>query len=305
MTGSDVAAERRLFLPQGVGVILCSSACFGVMAVCVNLAAREMGAGQIAFFRFLGSFLVMLAITRGAGLQPQPGNLGALVLRGAVGATAIVLYFIGIAGAGAGLATLIQNTYPVFASIFAALLLGERLSSRLGLALLLNLVGVGTVVVGPGLSLESRAVTGALAAAASAVFAGVAVTAVRHLRQSEGASLITTYFMGVAGLITLPTLLAGLPPATPALVGALLGVVFSSIAGQWLLHHGLGYTTAAQGSLAAATNVLAATSLEAAVFGKAVGPTMLIGALFMFAAIVIARTGPTEPATEPSLPDED
>lgn len=288
MTGSEVATERRSLLPHGVGTILCSSACFGVMAVCVHIASHEMAAGQIAFFRFLGSFTVMLVVTRGRGLRPQAGNLGALVMRGLIGAAAITLYFIGIGGIGAGLATLIQNTYPVFASILAALLLGERFSGRLGAALLLNLSGVAVIVLAPGVSFESRTAMGAIAAASSAVLAGAAVTAVRHLRRSESASLITTYFMGVAALATLPTLLAGLPPASAGLVAALLGVVFSSIAGQWLLHHGLGYATAAQGSLAAATNVLAATSLEAAIYGKAITPPMLFGAALMFTAIVLA-----------------
>lgn len=285
---SEAVAQPRVFLPRGVRTILLSSLCFGTMAVCVHLASREMDAGQIAFFRFLGSFAVMLVATRGRGLRPKAGNVGPLVMRGLIGAGAITLYFIGIGGVGAGLATLIQNTYPVFASIFAAVLLKESFSGRIGAALLLNLTGVLIVVLGPGLHLESHSAIGALAAAASAVLAGGAVTAVRHLRRSEGASLITTYFMGVAGLATLPTLLFGLPEFTPTLVAALLGVVFSSIAGQWLLHHGLGYATAAQGSLAAATNILAATALEAAVFGREITPIMLLGGAFMFAAIVLA-----------------
>lgn len=287
MMRAEAVAEPRTFLPRGVGIILTSSLCFGTMAVCVHLAAREMGAGQIAFFRFLGSFAVMLVATRGRGLRPQPGNLLPLAFRGLIGAAAITFYFIGIAGVGAGLATLIQNTYPVFASIFAAVLLGEALSRRIGAALLLNLTGVLIVVLEPGLHLESRSALGALSAAASALMAGGAVTAVRHLRRSESASLITTYFMGVAGLATMPTLLFGLPPFTPTLVLALLGVILSSIAGQWLLHHGLGYATAAQGSLAAATNILAATALEAMVFGKEITPIMLVGGALMFSAIVL------------------
>lgn len=288
MTGSDAIAARRVFLPQGVRTVLLSSLCFGSMAVCVGLAAREMGAGQIAFFRFLGSFAVMLAATRGRGLRVKPGNLTPVVLRGLIGAAAITLYFIGIGGVGPGLATLIQNTYPVFASIFAAVFLGERLSGRLGAALALNLAGVGVIVLGPGVHLESRIAVGAMSAAASAVLAGTAVTAVRHLRRSESASLITTWFMGVAAVATLPTLTSGLPPITPTLVAALLGVVLTSIAGQWLLHHGLGFTTAAQGSLAAASNVLVATILGALLTGEAVTSSMLAGGALMFSAIVLA-----------------
>lgn len=278
----------RPLLAAGIRTVLLSSLCFGSMAVCVGLAAREMGAAQIAFFRFLGSFAVMLAATRGRGLRVKPGNLGAVVMRGLIGAAAITLYFVGIGGVGPGLATLIQNTYPVFASIFAAIFLGERLTGRLGAALALNLTGVAVIVLGPGVQLESRVALGAISAAASAVLAGTAVTAVRHLRRSESASLITTWFMGVAAVATLPALLPGLPPVTPTLVAALLGVVLTSIAGQWLLHHGLGFTTAAQGSLAAASNVLVATVLGALFTGEAVTGAMLAGGALMFSAIVLA-----------------
>jgi drug/metabolite transporter (DMT)-like permease len=240
----------------------------------------------------------MLVATRGRDLRPRPGSLGPLIFRGLVGAAAITLYFVGIAGVGAGLATLIQNTYPVFASILAALFLAERFSSRLGMALALNLAGVAIIVLAPGVGLAVHSVVGALSAAASAVLAGAAVTAVRHLRRREGASLITTYFMGVAAIATLPTLAWGLPAATPTLVAALVGVVLTSIAGQWLLHHGLGYATAAQGSLAAATNVLAATTLEAAVFGRTITPTMVAGAVLMFSAIALASTDRVREETE-------
>jgi drug/metabolite transporter (DMT)-like permease len=247
-----------------------------------------MSAAEIAFFRFLGSFAVMLAATRGRRLRAQPGNLPALIFRGLIGAAAITLYFLGIDGIGAGLATLIQNTYPVFAALLAALFLGERFSPRLGLALVFSLAGVATVVLGPGASMAEGTVVGALCAAGSALLAATAVTAVRHLRRSESASLITTYFMGVAAVATLPALLEGLPPFTASLTLSLLGVVLFSIAGQWLLHHGLGFTTTVQGSLTAATSVVTATALEAVVFGKAVTSATLLGAALMFGAIVLA-----------------
>lgn len=288
MAGSGAIVERRILVPAGIGPILLSSVCFGVMAVCVHLAAHDMAAPQIAFFRFAGSFGVMLAATRGRRLRPKPGNLGALVFRGLVGAVAITLYFVGIGGVGAGLATLIQNTYPVFAAILAALFLGESFSPRLAMALALSLAGVAIVVLAPGATAGPDAVLGALSAAGSAVLAGAAVTTVRHLRRSENATLITTYFMGVAAIATVPTLFAGLPAATSPLALALLGVVLFSVAGQWLLHHGLGLATAVQGSLAAATSVVTATAIETLVLGKAITPATIVGAGLMFGAIAIA-----------------
>ena len=216
---------------EGVGVILVASVLFGTMALFVRLAAREMPAVQVTFVRFVGSFLILMAMTRGQGLRARRGTVGPLVVRGLIGAAAISLYFIAIAGAGAGLATLLQNGYPVFATSFAALLLGESFSRRLVAALALNLVGIG-LVLGPEARLHPSVAIGALAACGSALLAGGAVTAARRLRRTESATVITTWFMAVGALATAPALASGLPAPSLPLVLALAGVIVTSVAGQ-------------------------------------------------------------------------
>ena len=65
-------------------------------------------------------------------------------------------------------------------------------------------------------------------------------------------------------------------------------VVLTSVAGQWLLHHGLGFTSATQGSLAAATSVLTAAALEAALLGGQLSGGAVIGACLMIVAVGLA-----------------
>jgi drug/metabolite transporter (DMT)-like permease len=282
---------RRLHLTQGIGVILLSSFLFGFMAVSVRIAAREMGAMQIAFFRFIGSLGVMLVATRGEGLRPSGDNLRPLVLRGLIGGSAICLYFIGIRGAGAGPATLLQNTYPVFAALIASTVLGEPFSPRLALALALNLSGAAIVIgVGSGLHLDSAHRLGALSALSAAVLSGGAITAARHLRSRESAAVITTYFMIVGSVITAPSLLADIPPLSRPLALALASVVLTSVGGQWLLHHGLGFTSAVRGSLAAATSVFTASAVAALALDEPLSPRALAGGAFMIVAVGLAAS---------------
>jgi drug/metabolite transporter (DMT)-like permease len=271
----------------GLSVIVAASVLFGGMAVLVRVAAREMPALQVTFVRFLGSFLVMLAMTRGRGLRARRGPVAPLLGRGVLGAAAIALYFLAIAGAGAGLATLLQNGYPVFAATFAAFLLREPFSRRLGAALALNATGV-VLVLAPEARLDSAVTVGALAACSSALVSGGAVVAARHLRRTETAAVITTWFMAVGVVLTAPALALGLPPPSPALALALVGVVLSSVAGQWLLHHGLGYVSVARGSLTAATSVITAATLEATLLGQRLGSHAVAGACCMLAAIALA-----------------
>lgn len=279
--------ERRALLLNGVGVILIASLLFGAMAVFVRAASQEMAAGQIAFVRFTGSLLVLLLFSRGRGLSPRPGNLYRVVVRGLLGASAIVLYYRGIAGAGAGLATLLNCTYPVFTALFAAALMGERFHARLACALVLNLIGVCTVL-NPGVAISGSVLWGGLSALAAAVFAGGAVATARQLRASESAMLITTYFMAVGAVLTAPALLLGLPPLSTPLLVTLAGVVLTSVAGQVLLHQGLGFAPATQGSLAAATSVLTAAGLGALWLGEHLSAQSLVGACLMLAAVGLA-----------------
>ena len=294
------ALEGRDSVVRGVVVILIGSVLFGSMAVCVRLAAREMAAQQITFVRFLGSLLVLLAFRHGQSLRPRSGRWAALWLRGLLGSAAISLYYAAIAGAGAGFATLLQCTYPVYTALFATRLLGERFDARLGFALLCSLTGA-TVIVLPPVGVAPAIGVAGLCALGAAVLAGAAVATARHLRLTESAYLVTTYFMAIGTAFSAPALLSGLPAISSTLLLALAGVVLTSVAGQMMLHHGLGFAPATQASLAAATSTVTAVTLSALFLGEQLGPSTLVGALLLLGAVALA-SGRRAPQPEPLSP---
>jgi drug/metabolite transporter (DMT)-like permease len=267
------------------------------MAVCVRLAARDMSAAQVACVRFAGAFAVLVLATRGRALRPRVASVSHLVLRGVLGASAICCYFVGIRLAGAGLATLLHSTYPVFTALFAVPLLGERFTARLGAALGLNLLGAAIVLGSPSV-LEQRLLPGAIVALLGGVIAGSAVATASQLRRSESASVVTIWFMGVGAVLTAPAFLGGGPAWSASLAWALVGVVLTSTAGQWLLHHGLGHVSATAGSLAAATSVVTAAVLEALLLGGRPGGTVVLGGLVMLAAVWMATDRRPSVATD-------
>jgi drug/metabolite transporter (DMT)-like permease len=284
---TDAVAQRRQLMLSGVGSILLASVLIGAMAVCVRVASRGMPAVQITFVRFLGSLLLLVAVNGSASLRPQGTPLRALLLRGLLGSLSIILYFTAIQWAGAALATLLHCTYPVSTAIIAVVMLGEPLSLRLAIALVLNLIGVA-VVVGPGAEMSSGAVFGSVCALGASLLAGGALTTARSLRAKENALLITTYFMAVGTIVTTPALLSGPPVFSASLCIALAGVVITSVIAQWLIHHGLGFTTATLGSLAAATSVVSASSFEALFLGEYPEASTLLGACVLIVAIGLA-----------------
>jgi DME family drug/metabolite transporter len=120
------------------------------------------------------------------------------------------------------------------------------------------------------------------------VLAGGALATASELRRTESASLVTIWFMAVGALLTAPSFLTGGPSWSWSLVLALVGVVLTSAAGQWLLHHGLGFVSATAGSLAAATSVVTAAVLEAMLLGQRLPGRVLGGGVLMLAAVALA-----------------
>lgn len=296
----EQALERHDTTLRGVVIILLGSVLFGSMAVCVRVAAREMAAPQITFVRFLGSLLVLLALRNGQSLRPRSGRWSALLLRAFLGTAAISLYYAAIAGAGAGFATLLQSTYPVYTALFATRLLGERFDARLGAALLCSVTGA-IVIVAPTANVAPAIGMAGLCALGAAVLAGGAVATARHLRLTESAFLVTTWFMAIGTAFSAPALLSGLPLLSATLLLALAGVVFTSVAGQMLLHHGLGFAPATQASLAAATSTVTAIALGVAFLGEQLGRSTFLGASLVLGAVALA-TGRRAPRPEPLPP---
>lgn len=279
--------DARDDLRRGIAILVGSSLIFAVMAVCVRFAAREMPALQIAWVRFTGSFLLLLALGRRSRLQPRPGNLGRVIQRALFGVAAIVCYFVAIERVGAGLATLLHCVYPVPTAVVAVLVLKEPASRWLAAAIVLNVIGL-VLVVGPETTLGSADLAGVAVGVLGAFLAAGAVTTARHLRASEPATLITIYFMGVGALLTAPALALGVPSLSLVTIAALLGVIVTSSGGQWMLHHGLGYTPASIGSLACATGVFTAAWLEAILLGEHMRAESVVGALLMILAVGLA-----------------
>lgn len=274
---------------QGVGVIALASLLFGVMTVAVRGVAHDIPPMQVAFWRFLGSTVVVLLGSGTTAIRPQAAPVGVLLLRGLLGAAAISFWFTGIRDVGAAVATLLHSTYPLWATLISVVVFRERFGWQIGVALLLNLAGIA-LVVGPLGGNQPQVLRGVAYSLVAGMLAGAAVATARHLRATENATVITLWFMVTGALVTAPSLAFGSPAWSPALVAGLVLVAITSTGGQWLLHHGLGFTTAAQGSLAAATSIITTALLEHWWFGSTLGGHTVLGGALMVAAVALAMS---------------
>lgn len=215
-----------------------SAVLFGLAAMLAKVAALAgMGGGQATLVRFALGLSAAVALFR---LRPgtfRPTRWGLLAVRGLVGGTAALLYYLAIARIPAGEATLLNNLFPIFAVVISLFALGERPTVHLALALVVASAGVYLVLWGGdeaaragGLSLHLG--WGEGIAILSALAGGVAVTAIRALRSSVNALTIFSSFATGGILVSLPFAFAAWPAdplAWAAALGAGVAAFFAQI----------------------------------------------------------------------------
>src|SRR5215208_54330 len=152
-----------------------SSVFFGLSAVLVRLATQAgMNGGQVTLVRFVVGLSAILGLFLARPGTFRPVKKWLLVSRGAFGAVAALLYFLAIERIPAGEATLLNNTFPIWAVLLSLFLLDERPTIHLVVALAVASAGVFLVLGGGQVTFSLG--TGEVMALASAMTGGAAVT---------------------------------------------------------------------------------------------------------------------------------
>lgn len=258
-----------------------------------------VGAG--ARFALGGLLLLSVLAIAGRPLRPRVG-WGVV---GWIALTQTVLFyaavFWGIAHAGAGIAALLSNTDPLFIAVLAALLLGERLSTRQWAGVVVGLVGAGVVVwEGPlwpvALSGDALIVLGG-----AVVWSIGTVTVARRVRGRADPLALAAWQMLAGGVVLIGAglVVEGVPAADgEALALALLTAVLGAAMPLGLFYLALARAPAGEVSawffLVPVIGVLSAWAL----LGETPGPGLLVGltticaGLWLVMARRVAAPGP-------------
>jgi drug/metabolite transporter (DMT)-like permease len=170
------------------------------MGVFVKLGAEHFGPAELAFYRSAFSFASVLAVIhlRGSGTV-KTERLGAHILRGILGTTSLIAYFYAIAGLPLATAQTLNYTSPIFLAIATTVVLREKLSGTLLLAILLGFAGVA-ILLQPNFQGGKEAA--AMLGLASGVLSAWAYLSVRTLgRLGEPDWRVLFYFGLVAAII--------------------------------------------------------------------------------------------------------
>ena len=184
--------------------MLISTVAFACMNVTVKYL-EHISAYQIVFFRSFGS----LFFTFGFLLRNNIPILGThrklLVLRGLAGVTAMTLFFMSIKYLPVGTAVSLRYLSPIFAALFAMLLLKEKVRPMQWLFFAIAFAGV---LIMKGLDAQLNSL-GMLLILIASVFSGLVYIIINKIGKREHPVVIVNYFMVIAtitgGLLSINT----------------------------------------------------------------------------------------------------
>ncbi len=171
---------------------------FTVMEAMVKWLTADYSVHQIIFFRSAFALIpCAYFIWRAGGIATlRTRRPGVHLLRGVIGLAAMGCYFFAYSQMALADAKAILFSAPLFMTILAIPLLGERVGVYRWSAVLVGLAGVLFILRPGGEMLQ----IGTLAAIGGAILYALAVITVRHLSATESVASITFYFTATGAL---------------------------------------------------------------------------------------------------------
>jgi drug/metabolite transporter (DMT)-like permease len=272
-----------------------AQALFAVMNLCIRLGAHELPWSEVAAARFLLGALIAAAMARyrGSSLRiiDRPNTWG----RSLFGTTAAVCTFYALASSRITLgdAVTLGATAPIFVALLSRPLLGERVGTHVGLAVLLGFSGL-VAVVRPSFGSE---IPVAMIATLGAVFYALAVIWLRKIGPAESHEAVVFHFSLVAAATFLSL---SLPvwhrPGWPGAV-YLLGAGLTGGGAQIAMTRAYSLARAAPVTAMSGLSIVFIYLLAIPVFGERPTAWQAIGSLLVIAASVLLTL---KPAAAPS-----
>jgi drug/metabolite transporter (DMT)-like permease len=265
-----------------------SALCFSATSTLIRLAPN-IDAFKSSLFRFAIGLTLLGSAAICKRIRLEFTNTPLLIARGLTGGLAVFIFFWSINAIGLGKGTLMSYTYPVFAAIWGTILLGEKVSLRGWVFILLAFVGFVLTSTGRGQNLFSLGLSECIALGGS-VLSGLAIVIVRKLRETESSYAI--FFSQCVIGFWLMLIPANLIPAAIGISGGfvLLGIGVSAALGQLLMTYSFKALTVSQGSVIALITPVVNIGIGVAVFNETLSLLNGLGMFLVLAACTLIAT---------------
>ena len=263
---------------------------FSLMTLCVKNIDNRIPIFELVFFRSLLSLMITLSIIKIKNINPWGNNKPLLILRGVLGTSALVCIFYAIRNMPLSISTVIQYTYPIFISIFAGILINEKITKNLFFALIIGWIGI-IVILNPNqlsnINVEIKNIA-VLVAFVGSICTALAYVTVKKLSVNEDIYVIIEYFPLVSLITLFPFVLINwVTPNFNELIW-IIGIGLFTQLGQTFLTIGLKKLPATEASTINYLQVLFGSIWGVLFFSEVVNINFLIGALLVLLGTIIS-----------------
>jgi len=273
-------------LPRALAWMVFSGVSFALMGATVKLAGDVPLPAKV-FFRNLVTLGItsFVAVRMGQNPLAATPHVWRLLARSCFGLAGVFLYFLALGHLNLADASLLNKTSPFFVTVFAVLLLKEPLNRAVVPALLIAFVGA-LLVIKPRFDYSALP---ALAGFGSGMFAGMAYTLVRSLKDKESPNRIIFYFSLVSTLATAPFLMVNPPHPDQGQWLALVGTGLFAAGGQYGLTFAYHHARASRVSVFTYLHVLFSLVVGFAIWGERPDLASALGGLLILGAAVYSQ----------------
>jgi drug/metabolite transporter (DMT)-like permease len=208
----------------GIALVVAASAFFACMHASVRYVSADMHPWEVGFFRNLFGFLVFAPVMMRSGIALlRTDRLMLHVVRGSLNGVSMLCWFYALAVMPLADATSVSLTGPLFVTLGAIVILGEKVRARRWVALGAGVVGT-LIIIRPGVEEMS---TGALLVLASGFLVAGSKLIAKTLARTDGTMTIVAYLSLVMTIVTfIPAMFVWRTPTLVelgwlALIGAL------------------------------------------------------------------------------------
>ncbi len=302
---SDRSALRGTLLMLGSSIFFC------VMAGMIKRMSH-VNSFMLVQFRFVIGLALLGIVALFGKIRLSFSNGPLLFLRGLTGGAAVFLFFLSISKLGVGKGTVINYSFPAFASVFGVFLLREKLNPVKWIAVASALAGVALLAFGDAKKGDAGSAAALfsigryeLLAILGAALSGVAVCLVKKLHDTD--STYAIFFAQCLVGLWLVIIPANVEGVSLGYAGGLmlLGIGVVAATAQLLMTEGYRHLTVTTGSLLSMSVPVLNFLLGIVVFKEKFSAAGIVGAVVVMAsctAVILAdRWGPVSsagPATE-------
>lgn len=282
----------------GILYMLAASFLFALTVAFAKLLTSSMGSVEVTFWRNAVGLVLILALAFRKPIRNVGGRPFTLVFRGVVGTVALLTFFYTVGETTLSNAIVYSKTEPIFTAILAFFLMGEHLSKRAVLAII---VGFAGVVLLSGAEFNYLHAMGLLTGFLSAL----AYTSVRSLKSHYDERTVVLSFM-IFGVLIPAVLMAAARHYTSEVLAFALSPFVMPQGSDWLWIVLMG-SAAAYGQIFmtrayfyAKAGIVSATSYSVVLFATAFGivlgdalPTPAViagGALVVLSGMLLIRS---------------